>query len=195
MACGGAGEEMGAIGGVSGSASGSTRYKLCVQGGVPTLQEATEEGEGEGEVPAGGGGEGAGGEREGGRGNASAVLPVSSAGGGSASGFPRLGEGVGDRATGIAAATATTQTSTGELGAGYPVVGGGAFPSGSNPHGDVFVGMEVAEEGGAAASTSEAAAMGMVATDFGPPMSEAEAASIAGGDAFFGFGSDMRVSI
>ena len=176
----------------------SARYKLCVQGGVPTLLEATDDGEGgegggEGRVSAAAGGEGG---RE---------------GGGGSSGFPLPGK----RASATGAATSNASTAAAAGAAGCPVAGegkgrrehneepvsgrdphgGGGGAAGSNPHG-AFVGMEVVGEGAAAAAAAAEAGGGVGVTDFGPPMTESEAVSIAGtDDAFFGFGNDMRVSI
>lgn len=133
------------------------RYKVCMEGGVPTLQEATGQGDDGDDNDDDGDGDGI---NVGNRSEPSSALeegrdvsPLSS------------GE-----ENGAGAGAGSTEFSDG---------------SGSPTHG-AFMGMD-----GIGMAANAAAA---VAGDFGPPMTDAEAVSIAGG-AFFGFGGDMRVSI
>ncbi|CAM9834625.1 unnamed protein product, partial [Scytosiphon promiscuus] len=164
-------------------AKSTTRYKVCLQGGIPTLLEA------EGADDGVGGGDA---DRE------ACTAPTPSSACGSASSGPSF----------PAEARAAKDEPVRSPFRGYPVQqqkqlpqrgetstragpagGGGAgssSPSDSSAPYGVFMG-----DGGV---VGEAAAAAAAAADLGPQMTEAEATSIAGG-ALFGFGNDMRVSI
>lgn len=99
-----------------------------------------------------------------------------------------------------------TRSDAGAGGAAPPASAASAgFDSSAKVNPDDATGALSGKEGGVSAPQEEllrpvdgvgvgAAAAAAAAADFGPPMTDAEAASIAGG-AFFGFGNDMRVSI